>query len=87
MSRLDFEIEELACLVCGKRGEDVDKTIDDGSINGLLDEKYGVNFETYLSIVQDLLPFTPIVQTAIDKRNYHAFVFDNCMIVRLDAEQ
>ena len=74
-----WEIEELAHRAMGKTDTQADQAISDGvDIDEELGNKYGVDFEQYCKIVNDLLPFTPLIQTAITGGLYHAFV---------DAEQ
>jgi len=79
---IEWEIEELACLACGKSEEETEQAINDGTTDEILFERYGVDFETYTKIVKDLIRFTPIVQTALTETNYHAFVADNRIVVR-----
>ncbi|MDP2901936.1 MAG: hypothetical protein Q8N96_02340 [Methylovulum sp.] len=82
---IEWEIEELACAACCKSEEEAGQAINDGTTDEILYERYGVDFETYTKIVKDLLPFTPIVQSALAQKNYHAFVADNRMIVRQEC--
>ena len=82
---IEWEIEELACMVCGKSEEETEQAINDGTTDEILFERYGVDFETYTKIVKDLLVFTPIVKTVLTETDYHAFVAENRMIVRLEC--
>jgi len=83
---IDWEIEELACTVCGKTEEEKDEIINNSEVDDILFDKYEIDFDTYSKIVQDLLPLTPIIKTAITGTLYHAFVKDNFIIVRKEAE-
>jgi hypothetical protein len=71
---LDWDIEELAGYALGKTEDQVDEMINNSTCEDELYERYGVDFVTYCSIIQDLLPLTPIVKTAITGHAFHAFV-------------
>jgi len=82
---IDWDIEELACLACGKTEAETEEIINNGEVDELLADKYSIDFETYSKIVQDLLPFTPVVQTALTETKFHAFVHNNNTVVRKEA--
>ena len=82
---IDWDIEELACLAFGMTEEETEDTINNGEVENILADKYGIDFETYSKIVQDLLPFTPIVQTALTETKFHAFVHSGRTVVRKEA--
>ncbi len=75
------QVEELAALVCTDSQDEAEQV---ACSETLLQEKYGIDMDTYHQIVKDLLPFTPIIQTAIDGQKFHAFVNfnDQSTIVR-----
>ena len=79
---IEWEIEELACLACGKTEEETDKIIDDGDVDNLLNDKYEISFEQYCQIVKDLLLFTMIVKTELTNNLCRGFIKDNCFIVK-----
>jgi hypothetical protein len=86
----EMEFENLAALMLGGSQEKADKIIEEYQLDELLMEKYGLDFNTWMRISADLLPFTPKVQTAIAKNVVHAFVHEDehgpCTIVKMDAE-
>lgn len=69
-----YEIEELACLVCGKSEEETNEIISNYDVDNMIYNKYDIDIDTYINIVQDLLPFTSPVETALTKEKYHAFI-------------
>lgn len=88
-----WDTEELACYVLGKTEEETDAIINEpGKIDELLLDKYDgqVDHDLFHRIVMDLLPFTPVVHTALAECLVHAFVRTDkhgpCTIVRMDAE-
>jgi len=83
---LAWEVEELACVVCGKSEEETEQVLNDSLVDDILYEKYEIDFETYYEIVKDLLPLTPVITTALTETRYHAFVFDNRMVARMMAD-
>jgi len=83
MMNLDWDIEELACKVLGKTDDELDEIISNGSIDALLMETHGIDFETYSQIVKELLYFTPLVKSPLTDEVYHAFVEGNNMIVKV----
>ena len=82
---IEWDIEELACKVLGKNEKEMDLIINEGTIDDYLFEQYGVDFEQYCEIVKGLLPFTQKIKAAISGDDYHAFVKDSCMIVKVKA--
>lgn len=62
---IEWEIDELICKVCGKSDEETNRIIDNGEIDDLIYEKYGIEAQTYYDIVKDLLPFTLPVKMAL----------------------
>lgn len=84
---LDWDIEELACKMLGKTDEETEEIIESNrELDNLLYDKYDVGFATYAQIVEDLLPFTPVVNTAFGGR-YHAFVKDGVCIVKKEVKE
>ena len=85
----DFEVQELAGHMLGKSEDEVEEmlTRDDGTLDELLFEKYGVEFEQFYIIVNDLIKFTPIVQLGLTGSRFHAFVLGNMAIAKLNVEE
>lgn len=85
----DFEVQELACYVCGLNEEQTDEILnkDDGSEEELLFDRYGVDFEQFYNIVNDLIKFTPVIKTVLSGLKAHAFVKGNVTIARLFVEE
>lgn len=81
-----WEIEELACLACGKSEEETDEIINDGAVDDLLLGKYDIDFEQYYDIVKDLIPFTTPVRTAITDTVCKGFVDGGRFIVKVECE-
>lgn len=86
---IECEIEELAGYAMGKTEEDVDDMVKMSSVDDELFDAYGVDFDTYLKIVKDLLPFTPLVRTGFHGELCNAFVLAkyNVMIVKQAVKQ
>jgi len=82
-----WDIEELAYRAIGKTDEEAEKEINNGDIEQAVYDKYECSFETYCSIVNDLLKFTPLVSSPLTGKNYHAFVDteQHRVIVKLDV--
>lgn len=81
---IEWEIDELACAVCGKNEAQAEQIINDSEIDKMLYEKYEISDEQYYNIIKDLMPFLPLVQAGISGNTYHAFVHptEPRMIVR-----
>lgn len=71
---IEWDIEELAYRAMGKTESEAEKEINTGDIDSAIHDKYGCDFETYCSIVKDLIKFTPLVQSPLSGENFHAFV-------------
>jgi len=82
---MDWDIEELACYSMGKTEAETEEIINNGTVDDLLFDKYGIDFDTYRAIIKDLLPFTHVVTSALLGTKYHAFVNGDCCIVRLEV--
>ena len=86
---IEWEIDELACKVCGKTEDEAEQIINDAEVDNMLYEKYEISAEQYYEIVKDLLPYTPIVQTALTSAKYHAFIDEkeSRMLARLEVKE
>lgn len=81
---IEWGIEELAGLAMGKTEDETEQMINDSTVDDELYERYEIDFETYVAIVKDLLPHTPVVEAALSGTKFNAFVTkeNNRMIVR-----
>lgn len=86
---IEWEIDELACAVCGKNEEQTEQIINNGGIDEMLYEKYEISDEQYYNIIEDLMPFLPLVQAAISGTRYHAFLrpTEQRMLVKQEASE
>ena len=89
MPIINCDIEELAYRTMGLTSDETDKEINDGDIAKALYEKYGIEVDQYCAIVNDLIKFTPVVQSGLGKNLYHAFVDDEkqCCIFKIEAKR
>lgn len=71
---IEWDIEELSGYALGKSEAQVEEMINNSTCEDELNEKYGIDFATYCQIVQDLLPFTPVVRSPLTNKDFHAFV-------------
>lgn len=86
---IEWDIEELACRAMGMSQEQAGEAINSGDIDQALYDKYGMNFEQYVNVVKDLLPFTPQVRSALSGNAFHAFVDTEkgAAIVKIDVKK
>lgn len=74
---MTFEYEELACLICGL---DYDKVCEDSDeweiITNALEDKFGVDFDTFEEIAKALIDYTPVVNTALSDTPVHGFAVE-----------
>ena len=70
----DIFIEELAHRAMGKSPEDTEIALEAETTDEDLFEKYGIEYEQYAAIVRDLIKFTPLIESQLSKRIFHAFV-------------
>lgn len=87
-----LELEELAVAVINlDRDEDEQldlDDIDDNILSEIMYDTFGlkdgiVGFE---KIVSKLIQFTPIIETALTKTKYHAFIKDNLILCREEVK-
>lgn len=83
---VEWGIEELACRACGKDEEETTEAINNSTVENLVYEKYEISLETYKEIVNDLIPFTPVMQTAIGNTVCHGFADGNNIIVKVEKK-
>ena len=77
------ELVDLVGAVLGKTEEEVEQLYeDDCAVDDLIFDRYGIDLEQFEKVAKDLLKLTPIVETAITKTKYHAFVHDDVIIAR-----
>ena len=70
-----WELEELACRVCGLSEKETEDFINEGTdLDELIYPKFSMGFTEFCSLAEALLKFTPKVQTAIEHQYIHAFV-------------
>ena len=84
---LRWESDELACKICGKTEDEINDIINNDKVDDMLMERYDdqIDSNLFYRIVEDLLPLTPIVETALTGDKYHAFIDhkEETIIVRL----
>lgn len=87
-----YEVEELALAVINLDREENEKLkldeIDSNRLSEIMYEQFGledgmVGFE---KIVSKLIQFTPIIETALTKTKYHAFIKDNLILCREEVK-
>ena len=79
-----YDAQKLACAILGVNYDDL---VDEGRENEIeeaLYEKFEIDMENFIKIVEALLPFTPVVQAGLTGNKYHAFVNEkeSLMIVK-----
>ena len=82
-----YEILELACAILGLN---FDELVDEGRENEIeeaLYKKFGIDMEQFCNIVDALLPFTPIVESAFLGQKYHAFINEKERVMIVKVEQ
>ncbi len=79
---LDWEIEELAGYAMNMSEEQVETMLNDGLTDELLYEKFEVDLEIFTKVIKAVLPFTPLIKTAITGKLCNGFVTENRFIVK-----
>ncbi len=78
-----FDIEELLSAMYGitdeQRSEDFD-------FDELCYEKFEIGFDEFMKIISVLLPLTPVVESALTGKKYHAFIKDGLALVKQEAQ-
>lgn len=71
---MDWNYEELACCLCGL---DYDQVCEEGdewsTITDALEDKFGIDFETFEDIASALIDYTPIVNSRLTQTPFHGF--------------
>ena len=69
-----YELLELACLMMGK---DYDTIVDEGNegrIENMLFDKYGIDIDQFELLIKDLIKFTPTWESLLTESIYQGFV-------------
>ncbi|WP_421550118.1 hypothetical protein [Kluyvera intermedia] len=78
-----FDIEELLSTMYGITDEQRNEDFD---FDELCYEKFEIGFEEFMKIISVLLPLTPVVESALTGRKYHAFTKDGLALVKQEAQ-
>ncbi|EJM0750737.1 hypothetical protein NNQ81_001980 [Salmonella enterica] len=78
-----FDIEELLSAMYGISDE---QRNDDFDFDELCYEKFEIGFEEFMKVILALLPLTPVVESALTGRKYHAFIKDGLALVKQEAQ-
>ena len=77
-----FEIEELLSAMY----DITDDQRNDGfDFDELLYEKFDIGFEEFSKVISVLLPLTPVVESALTGKKYHAFIKDGLALVKQEV--
>ncbi|WP_139538862.1 hypothetical protein [Klebsiella spallanzanii] len=77
-----FDIEELLSAMYGITDEQRNDGFD---FDELLYEKFDIGFEEFSKVISALLPLTPVVESALTGKQYHAFIKDGLALVKQEA--
>lgn len=78
-----FDIEELLSAMYGITDEQRNEDFD---FDELCYEKFEIGFEEFMKIISVLLPLTPVVESALTGKKYHAFIKDGLALVKQEAQ-
>lgn len=82
---LNGDPEQEIEVECGEKQES-DRAINDGTVDDAVYERYGVDFDAFAKIAEDLLDFTPVVTTGLTRMQVRAFVKDRVCLVKKQVE-
>lgn len=79
----EFDYEMLALRASARSEQAAEDFINDnGDINEITYDAWGIDFETFMSVSESLLGLTSKVQLAMRGTVVHTFVSENTIIVR-----
>lgn len=78
-----FDIEELLSAMYGITD---DQRNDGFDFDDLLYEKFEIGFEEFSKVIKALLPLTPIVESALTGKKYHAFMKEGLALVKQEVK-
>lgn len=76
------DIQELACAVCGLDYEDVVNNNREDEIYDALEDKLGVDFDGFTSVVFALLPMVTVATSGLSGSSYRGFGKDGVWLVK-----
>lgn len=79
-----FDVEELLSAIYGITDEQRNDGFD---FDELLYEKFEIGFDEFMKVIGILLPLTPLVESALTGKKYHAFIKDGLALVKQEAAQ
>ena len=77
------EAEALAALVVGLDPDG--NVIDSNQIEHAIDDRFGVDMETFQKIAEALLPFTIMGVTALNNTRHHGYVHKGAFICKTEV--
>ncbi|RTP98370.1 hypothetical protein EKN38_21215 [Enterobacter sp. WCHEn045836] len=79
-----FDVEELLSAMYDITDEQRNNDFD---FDELCYEKFDIGFEEFLKVITALLPLTPVAESALTGKKYHAFIKDGLSFVKQEAAQ
>ena len=81
----EFDYEELLCSLFGISEDQRDGV--DFDIEDLCFDKFDISFGDFVHVASQLLPLTPIVESALSETRYHAFIHNGTAFVKMKAAE
>ena len=82
----NFELQELACAMMKFSEEETEDAFNNDEIDYLFYEKYKFDLSYMYDVISDLIRLTPIIESAITKEKFYAFIKDGNAIVKERCE-
>ncbi len=82
-----WEYEELAALlISGGDSDKADEIINNEDVDSVLYEKFGFDFDQFMAVADELIKFTPLVESPMTGKVFHAFVCNGVAVVKEEAK-
>ena len=78
MTLSNFELQELACAMMKFSEEETEDAFNNDEIDYLFYEKYKFDLSYMYDVISDLIRLTPIIESAITKEKFYAFIIFPC---------
>lgn len=79
----EFDYEELFCGLFGISDEDRDA--DGFDLYDECHERLNVDFDAFCAVANFLISFTPVAESPLTKKHYHAFLKDGIAYMKKEA--
>ncbi len=82
-----FDLAELAGAALKLSNEQTGKAIEDNSIEDLVEDRFGIEFDQFGEVAEALLTLTPIIERGFRKERHNAFMSGQVVLISTPVKE